>query len=726
MGKSAKINMATRLMANTLGSLDTVDVAKPLGEAAYEIVQLCKAIKEDKERTLRNILEVYGLLPSGPLNAYTAPDAIWTAICFRRPYLGCYPLGEITERATKKTIAALILRPSADGGNIEMNQAPGEELPLDETETESRLRDAMMAKDVNGLLELFFSYYFFEMSIDYLRRPTENLQFDLSYWYNFSPVGSLVSLGAERNLRKTLAEQCKERAEAFVPLLREYLGKEDLASAEIQIAEGLRQLFKVKIRGQWPPVESEKPFLNVIVGTKKLRQLQKDYQVGENPLRLMLGEDHANVSFSFDRLEQFLKSFRADEKEQSMHPLVRDLLDLAIAVYMSDRFTKRERNLGRRMSILMPVRNKGIWSKAQCSVERAISFLARDDFHIHFAKLREPAKEFRQLPTESDDKRCVCLLSGGIDSVSGAIWALEQGLKPVFVSHYASTILADVQKKIVASLEDIYETKLEHVGIYVNRSKRKNVEHKLGKASQSLVVQHLRTFLFLSLAAAIALDLGVRKVFIFENGPVALNPLFSEARINTRTAHAHFLAYFQQLIKEVFGVDLKIENPFAFQTKGEVTCLLSNLKYERLLSQTESCWFTFRVGVRAREMGWSSFHGRHDGDCFPCILRRTAVHHAGLWEKDGKYLINVFREFSALPRATITGIADFLRFCKNTQALSDAELLLYAPDFALCADGVDPQELIKMYRRHAEEVIACFRDRTNKKFHRTFVSILGT
>jgi 7-cyano-7-deazaguanine synthase in queuosine biosynthesis len=725
MNASSPMNMATRLMTDTLDSLDTAEVARSIGDTADEVVRLCEAIKEQKKRPLRSTLEGYGLSLPGRLNAYTLPDAIWSAICLRRPYLYCYPLGEIMERATKKTVLSLLLRPEAHGVSAEIDQALEEELPLGETETESRLRRAITARGIDGLLELFFLHCFFEMSIDYLRRPTDDIQFDLSYWYNFSAVGSLMSLGAERSLRKTLTEQCKERAEALVPFLRECVGKGDLDNVEKRVAEGLRQIFRVRTRGQWPLPKPDKPFLNVIVGTRKLWPLRRRYQVGEKPLRLTLEGVNANVSLKFDRLERFLESLRENNKDQPVHPLVRDLLDLGVAVYMSDRYTKRARHLGRRMGMLMPVRYPGVWSKVQVDVEHAISFLARDDFGIYFAKRRGPAGRRHQLPEAGDDSRCICLLSGGIDSAAGAIWALEKGLRPILVSHYASTRLAGAQKGVVKHLEEVFGTELQHVGIYVNRSRAKGAEPKLGAVPKSLMIQHLRTFLFLSLAAAIALELGIRKIFIFENGPVALNPLFSEARINTRTAHAHFLALFRQLIKAVFEVDLEIANPFAYETKGEVTRRLAKPKYESLISETESCWFTFRVWLRAKEMQ-RKFSGRHDGDCFPCILRRTAVHHAGLWEKDGDYLVNVFSEFPELERATVTGIADFLRFCKNTHALSDAELLLHAPDFSVCAEDVDPQELITMYRRHSEEVIACFRDRTSEKFRKNFASILGT
>jgi hypothetical protein len=235
------------------------------------------------------------------------------------------------------------------------------------------------------------------------------------------------------------------------------------------------------------------------------------------------------------------------------------------------------------------------------------------------------------------------------------------------------------------------------------------------------MAQHLRSFLFLCVAATVALESGISTVYICENGPVALNPLFSEARVNTRTAHPHFLAYFQALIKTIFGVELRIENPFSYLTKGQVTGILARTELRDLLARTSSCWNWFNVRLRAKPEAHPRFKGNHDGDCLPCIHRRTAVNRADLWHSDARYLKDVFTDYpelsrdKKLSRDTKIGIADFLRFCENVISARDAEILLRAPDFSVYEEATDTKELIER----------CFKTRSNKKFQGDFASVLG-
>lgn len=266
---------------------------------------------------------------------------------------------------------------------------------------------------------------------------------------------------------------------------------------------------------------------------------------------------------------------------------------------------------------------------------------------------------------------------------------------------------------------------LQHIGFYVAKSKSPRAQFPLSGPPRSIMAQHLRSFLFLSLAAAVALESKINKVYIFENGPIALNPLFSEARVNTHTAHPHFLSYFSKLIKTVFNIQLHVENPFAYLTKGEVTSILAKPKLHGLVAKTCSCWNWFKVPLMAKQLRIKKFKGRHDGECLPCIIRRSSIHYAGLWNKDTKYLTDIFKSYSTLSRDTIIAVADYLRFCQNVKSISDSKLLLYAPDFSVCEEGVDSQQLVEMYREHAEEVTHCFRKRFSKKLLQDFFSILN-
>lgn len=700
------MNMVVALMTGALRALDARVTTQSLYGTTSEVVRFCEKVKR---RPLRSCLESYGLPCPDNLDGWTLPDGVWSAICRQRPQLNGYPLGEIAERAVKKTVAELTLKSDAHG--------PAQASPnVNKGQILGNLRRSIKALGTEGLVKLFLSQYFFELCIDYLRRSRDDSRLDYGFWYHFSRDGYFVSLAAEREVRDTLAKQCEEKAELFLPFLAECLEEQDSAWIEQRISEGLAQTF-----GMSPPIgrgteNPNKPFVNVIVGSKLPPGGPSHFSVGARRRRLLLHTKRPNVSFSFDALEKSLG--------HRIHSLVRDLLDIGAVVYMSDLYTKRQPHLGRRMGILMRARHPDIWSGAGAELERAVSFLGRDDFSIHFVKGAGSANRLRRFPVKSDD-RCVCLLSGGLDSVAGAVWAIEKGLTPIFVSHYAAGQLAGIQNRLVARLEQIYNRKLPHMSVRVSTAWGKNVQYQLPGPLGGITAQHLRSFLFLSLASAVALELGISKVYIFENGPVALNPLFSEARVNTRTAHPHFLAYFRELIKAVFGVDLTIENPFLYRAKGEVADILARPELEGLVAMTNSCWYWFKVLVMAKDRGISGFKGNHDGECLPCVLRRTAVHHAGLWEKDAAYLTDVLNEFPALPdREIITAIADFLRFCQNVKTLSDADLLFRAPDFSVYAKATDPQELLAMYRRHSEEVMHCFRDKSNDTFRKVFASAL--
>lgn len=712
------INMVTPLMARALHSLNSQLTAQSLSGTASEIVDFCGNVQK---HPLGTCLERYGLSCPGRLDGWAVPDAIWTAISRRRPQLNCYPLGEIAERAAKKTIVALTLQAGT--------RSTGEpSLNLHEPETEKNLRRSLSARGIDGLLKLFLGLYFFEICIDNLRRPREGSQQDFGFWYHFSREGDFVSLAAEQKLRQTLEDQCDEKAGIFLPFLKGCLEEKNFARIEQRISDGFAQVFGAQVPTGAKVEDTNKPFVNVIVGTRSLAELRrKSFAVSKKRKRFLLHTRASNISFSFDALESCLG--------HDLHSLIKDLLDIGVIVYMSDQYTKRERHLGRRIGIVMPVRHPEIWSRAHTEVERAVSFLGRDDFSIHFVKRKERRDQLRGFPVKSDS-RCVCLLSGGVDSLAGAVWALERGLKPILVSHHAGAQLAGIQTSLVDELGKIYRGRLRHVSVYARRAKGKKVKYRLPAPLGGLMAQHLRSFLFLSLATAVALESRVNKVYVLENGPVALNPLISEARVNTRTAHPHFLEHFRALIKAVFGVDLIIENPFLYYTKGEVTRILAKPKLQPLLAKTNSCWNWFKVLVIAKQLKIPGFKGSHDGECLPCVLRRTAVHYANLWTKDSSYLIDVFTQFPRFGRDIsqerenierrhiTTAIADFLGLCQNTKALSGTELLLRAPDLSVYEEGADSQKLVAMYKRHAEEVICCFRERSNPMFRKVFAAVL--
>ncbi len=689
----------TTLISTATRSIDNQVITESLCETTFAIVEFCNKIKK---HSLRTSLESYGLVCSDRLNGWVLPDAVWSRICLKYPKLNLYPLGAIAERATKKTIVRLSFFGSGKNS-----------LNIGEKELLRNLRISIKSLQIKGVLKLFLTEYFFEICIDQNRRTWKDLKFDLGFWYNFSKDGYFISLSNERKLRQTLANQCEEKAGIFLPFLRKCIKERNFTRNKQRISDGFIKTFGILLSKRENLKNLCNSFLNVIVGTKSLSELRKSYVVDKNAKRFLLYTKDPNISFSFDVLEHLFG--------HPIHSLIKDLLDIGTTVYMADLYTKREFNLERRVSILMPVRHPHIWSNAQKELERAVSFLGRDNFSIKFIKHKEKTDKLRKFSVKSDN-RCVCLFSGGLDSLAGAAWVLNHKLDPIFVSHYSSNILVGIQKSLISQLEKIYDRPLQHLSLRVSKTGDKKIKNSLSAPFRSVMIQHLRSFLFLSLATAVALESKIKKIYVLENGPVALNPLFSEARVNTRTTHPCFFARFRELVKAVFGIDIIIENPFLYRTKGEVVNILAGQELQELIAKTVSCWNWSRIPLWAKQRGIKGFKGRHDGECIPCIIRRSAVHYAHLWEKDAKYLTNVFNQFSELQRDNKTMIADFLRFCLNVRSLPDTKLLFYAPDLFVYEKGVNTQKLVRMYKRHTRQAIDCFRARSNKKFQRIFAS----
>ncbi len=656
-------------------------ITESLGLASSALVGFCE---KASAATLQDSLKEYGVSYSGNLDGWTLPDAVWIAFFHKWPKLYCYPLGAIAERAVKKTIVSLILPPE------EREASP---IP-DEAATQEAISRSLNEIKIEGVLKYFFTQYLFELSIQRLRAISHDCEADRSYWYHFSATGRFNSLTAEQGMRQILKGHYEEEAAKIVESLSRSAKKHSIDLGEGRISEALLDLVN-----SYETSEQTVPD----------RLHHEVDRSSPKTIHFTLHTKHPNISFSFDAIEESLGC--------KLHSIVKDLLDIGVFVYMYDLQTPRDRHLARRLKLKLPVRHPDVWARAQSELERAVSFLGRDEVSIQLVRRKQRADRAREFVLE-DDERCVCLLSGGLDSLAGAVWSLEKGLTPILVSHYGNGRLAEIQHRLVKQLGEAFDKELQHIPIYVARAKGKEVRGRLPSAPHSIMSQHLRSFLFLSLASAVALQSGIGRIYIFENGPVALNPDFSEARVNTRTAHPHFLEFFADFLKASLAVEINVENPFLHSTKGEVASIINNPGLLSLAGETNSCWNWFRVHLLAHQQSVQHFDGTHDGDCLPCVIRRIAMHRANLWNSDARYLNDVFKRFSDLPRDSVSAIADYVRFCMNVRGLSAAELMYFAPDFSVCAGGAAPEKLMTMYRRHADEVISCFRDKAGVEFQK--------
>jgi 7-cyano-7-deazaguanine synthase in queuosine biosynthesis len=393
--------------------------------------------------------------------------------------------------------------------------------------------------------------------------------------------------------------------------------------------------------------------------------------------------------------------------------LVKDLVDIAIAVYAQDRTTPRGPEWSRDMSLTVPVRNKSKWDLHADILGSLLSELTGDVYSVTFSSKQGDVS--KQLFHTTND-RPVCLFSGGLDSFVGAATCLKRN--PLLVSHYSNNNIVSVQSRLAEAL-GARGRNLEHRTVRVTLSG----PDELREASQLS-----RSFLFLSIAAAFAIDIESNNIMMFENGPIAINVPISESRVSTRTAHPKVLELFGSFVSDVFGLDMNVCNPFELQTKSEMIQKVVGGPFERSLAKTVSCWRYPRGLISLAKGLHRSLLGRHCGICYPCILRRVAMNAAGLFGRDDHYLVDIFSEYpyANIDRNTLETVLDLLRFSSDLKDLDDISLIQEYPDLSLNVGTVTPEAVIGMYRRFSSETISCFGTRGSASLARDLSGLLET
>lgn len=413
------------------------------------------------------------------------------------------------------------------------------------------------------------------------------------------------------------------------------------------------------------------------------------------------GTRSLGINFQIEQLEGWVG--------HSLDSLIKDLVEIAVAVYTQDRTAPRRLEWSRNMSLTIPVRNKPTWDRCTGLLVSLLGELTGDVYSITFSNIRgeRSGTQFR-----TTNSRPVCLFSGGLDSFVGAATHLE--LNPLLVSHYSSSRISAIQSQLVSTLRT-EQAGIEHYAVRVSLS---------GQDSMQERSQLSRSFLFLSIAAAFAADIGSNNLIMFENGPIAVNVPISESRINTKTAHPRVLNMFSNLASNVFGLDIRVVNPFQLLTKGEIVHQLVGSTFERNIADTVSCW-RYPRGLMsvARALG-RRVPGNHCGTCYPCMMRRVAMNAAGLFEDDDEYLVDIFSDYPALDDETTATILDLLRFSRNVTELDDISLTGEYRDMSLRVGTVTPRGVIDMYKRSSVEVIECFRQRGTPRLANDFRSLL--
>lgn len=288
-------------------------------------------------------------------------------------------------------------------------------------------------------------------------------------------------------------------------------------------------------------------------------------------------------------------------------PRAWDFLSIALSVITADLAGRRSEsadNWTREFDLVIAVADPVFWRTQAKALEAALKFLSTDRWRLTFEEggFQPPPPREPVRPAED----CVVLLSGGLDSLIGAIDLTAAGRKVLAVSNIVRGD-GDNQGSFAAAIGG----GLRHVAL--NHNATPPWDKEPSQRARSLI------FIAFGVLAATALkayhDGGEIPFYVCENGFMAINPPLTGARLgslSTRTTHPEFLNRIREILVAA-DLRVRIVTPYEHKTKGE---MLKDCRDQALLkalaAQSVSCG-RYRV-----------FNYKHCGRCVPCQVRRAA------------------------------------------------------------------------------------------------------
>lgn len=189
-------------------------------------------------------------------------------------------------------------------------------------------------------------------------------------------------------------------------------------------------------------------------------------------------------------------------------------------------------------------------------------------------------------------------------------------------------------------------------------------------------------------------------------GWISLNPPLTGNRLgaySTRTTHPHFLAQLSSLWQRA-GLRHPLANPYQGRTKGEMLLNCRNQPLVReLFARTVSC-------SRPVVSRWQRRPAGACGYCYPCLMRRIALHRLG-WDKGAHYLLDVLAAPETLRHRTrgrdLRALLLALRTWEDSPSEITARLWLGDTPAAVAARSAPAQAVIA---QGFQEISAFFRD----------------
>ena len=387
-----------------------------------------------------------------------------------------------------------------------------------------------------------------------------------------------------------------------------------------------------------------------------------------------------------------------------------DFYRMAAAVYAADARILRDAAFDRwtrDLVLHLPVSDLAAWERVRPSLVRLLQFLTGDRWELVLrpgAPSRPPVDRRVAAGARAPDIGAVSLLSGGLDSFVGALDGFADGKRLLLVSHNAAgpaRFSSPAQDAVLRAIEQVAGQPVAHLKMTVSPPPRADgVAAEPSQRSRSII------FIALGVLAATAYPAGTPLV-VAENGFVSLNVPMTYGRLgslSTRTTHPHTLALISEVLVGL-GLAVPLVTPYRFMTKGQ---MLVETRAREVLATT--CHATNSCARSYDRNASANRPQAHCGYCVPCIIRRAAMHHAGL-DDVARYRYDVRTE-----RATLVGSPDLRKDpWAFEMALARAERRATVTDVLragpLAGPPADVDRYVQVYRNGLNEVSEFVRGR---------------
>lgn len=388
-------------------------------------------------------------------------------------------------------------------------------------------------------------------------------------------------------------------------------------------------------------------------------------------------------------------------------PIVRDLLSVGAYVFLADGAVRRAtqhdpvaKGWRRELEVHVPVIEPERWTAAAPILVRLLEFATDDSWSFVFRR-SEVAQQLALglvAPPDGPAPTCVALFSGGLDSLAGTLRLSDEGERPILATHWTTGTGRGFTDDVLDSL------RAARPGWrYPNPTLRTIRAPGAGDARD--LTQRSRGVLYLNLGVAVALQAGLHRVVVPENGVTSLNLAQSGQSVGamrSRTTHPKALWIYRELLGAL-GLSVTIETPFVDHTKADVIAEAVRRGGETLAHTAVSCSHAmFRRKIAP-----------HCGTCSQCVDRRLAGLAAG-WDdalEQSQHLTDLFRDALGEGPATMYP-EQYLRFAVEARELTLDGMAQRQDVWRAVEEAEDPNaELARIYKlitRHADQVLGAY------------------